>query len=57
MSITHIMQIVHIFTAPQILKAHNWQDVILGILGLQNELITQITLESGMLIRSVLQVH
>lgn len=42
------MQIVYIFIPPQILKAHNFQDTMLGILGVQSMLIIQITPKSIM---------
>lgn len=42
------MQIVYIFILPQILKAHNFQNIMLGILGIQSILITQITPKSIM---------
>lgn len=53
----HIMQIVYIFTPLEILNAHHWQDAMLDTLGIQSELITQITPESSMLIRNVWQLH
>lgn len=37
LSIPHIMQIVYIFTPPEILNAHHWQDAMLGTLGIQSD--------------------
>ena len=40
------MHKVYIFILQQILKAHSWQDAMLGILGVKSKLVTKLTLES-----------